>query len=260
MRLALFGDVHANLPAMEACWRELSAVGFDLAICTGDLVQYGPFPGEVVGFFRDREIACVQGNCDRAVGRQRSGTGDSFREPGWRLEADHALEWTASVLGEGDRSFLRSLPEERRFQAGRTTLLVTHGLPGRVSAGFEADTPPDSADVLLRSNDCQVMVLGHTHSPLLVTRESGWIINPGSIGGGTLPAASTVAVLEVDEKRGPAGAYWVRAEWDVKRYTSAYRNAGLPELFLKCILLGRDPRGEWHTDDIRWRQRWAEHL
>ncbi|MBN1434202.1 YfcE family phosphodiesterase [Candidatus Fermentibacterales bacterium] len=258
MRLAIFGDVHGNLPGLEAAWRTLSSEGFDLALCTGDLVQYGPWPNEVVSFFVEHDVACVQGNCDRAVGRSRRETGDDFPNAHWKALACRALEWTSDIIEERSRKYLRDLPEELRFAVGRREILLTHGLPGRATVGFEHDTPGESADLLLQSASVSLMILGHTHSPLLVTRERGWIVNPGSVGGGSLPGAGTAALVEMDERKERMSVAFYRVSWDRERYVREYERAGLPDIFLRCLLLGRDPRGRWHTEDHRWRQRWAE--
>ena len=48
MRTALFADVHSNLGALEACLRHARDSGAERFVFLGDLVGYGPDPGEVV--------------------------------------------------------------------------------------------------------------------------------------------------------------------------------------------------------------------
>jgi 3',5'-cyclic AMP phosphodiesterase CpdA len=47
MRVAIFSDVHGNLPALEAVLADIAAQKPDLVYCLGDLVGYGASPGEV---------------------------------------------------------------------------------------------------------------------------------------------------------------------------------------------------------------------
>ena len=50
----------------------------------------------------------------------------------------------------------------------------------------------------------------------------------------------------------------VEFKYDKHKIEKAYEKAGTGELFLKCLKLGRDQRGNWHTDQPKWRQQWAE--
>ena len=49
MRVALIGDVHANLPALEAVLDHAREQGATRIWNIGDFVGYGAFPDEVVG-------------------------------------------------------------------------------------------------------------------------------------------------------------------------------------------------------------------
>ena len=84
------------------------------------------------------------------------------------------------------------------------------------------------------------------------------IINPGSVGGGTLPEESTMAILDINEENMTASVIWQRIPFNMSLYDKKYRHEGLPEIFLKCVLLGRDQRGKWYSNDINRRQKWAE--
>jgi len=47
-RIALLGDVHANLPALEAVLSHAHSLGAVEVWNIGDFVGYGPFPDEVI--------------------------------------------------------------------------------------------------------------------------------------------------------------------------------------------------------------------
>ena len=44
MRIALFGDIHANLEALEAVLEDASAQGVTDYVCLGDVVGYNADP------------------------------------------------------------------------------------------------------------------------------------------------------------------------------------------------------------------------
>jgi hypothetical protein len=48
IRIALFSDVHANLPALEAVLDDIGALRVDARFVLGDLVGYAPWPNEVL--------------------------------------------------------------------------------------------------------------------------------------------------------------------------------------------------------------------
>ncbi len=280
MRIGILADAHGNLQGLEAAWRALAGEGADLVLNLGDLVQYGPHPEECVAFAMEHGIESVQGNCDRAVARRRSDTGDQFESIHWRRMARRVLEWTSGRLSPRSISWLRRLPDEIRLDVERVRVVAVHGLPGRISVGLPAGSALgveemlaeeakaerdglsrsfdllDVYDHLLEESRADLLLVGHTHSQALVWRPSGLIVNPGSVGGGTLPSAGTVALVEIGNRRDVAVS-WIRVPFDGGAYMRECRAAGIPELFSRCVELGRDQRGTWHTSDTISRQRWA---
>src|SRR4026208_440337 len=82
MRIAIFSDVHGNLPALEAVLGDIQAQPFDATYCLGDLVGYGPFPNEVIERISRDRIPTIMGNYDEGVGFDRDDCGCAFREAG----------------------------------------------------------------------------------------------------------------------------------------------------------------------------------
>jgi len=69
MKIALFYDIHANLPALEACLADIERQRPDQVFCLGDLVGYNIWPNEVVREIRRRGISTIAGNYDYGIGR-----------------------------------------------------------------------------------------------------------------------------------------------------------------------------------------------
>ncbi|PIQ21524.1 MAG: YfcE family phosphodiesterase, partial [Cytophagales bacterium CG18_big_fil_WC_8_21_14_2_50_42_9] len=67
MRIALFSDIHANLPALEAVLADMDQQNLDAVYCLGDLVGYATWPNEVVAEIRKRRIPTIAGNYDEGV-------------------------------------------------------------------------------------------------------------------------------------------------------------------------------------------------
>ena len=48
MRYAIFSDIHGNLQAWNAIYRDMVDLDADVLVCLGDVVGYGPLPEEVL--------------------------------------------------------------------------------------------------------------------------------------------------------------------------------------------------------------------
>ena len=62
MRIAILSDVHGNLPALEAVLADISAAGVDACCALGDLVDYAPWPNEVLERLATEGFPIVMGN------------------------------------------------------------------------------------------------------------------------------------------------------------------------------------------------------
>src|SRR3954470_10655464 len=64
MRIAIFSDVHANLPALEGVLADIDAAGVAARYALGDLVGYAPWPNETLERLRAEDFPIVMGNYD----------------------------------------------------------------------------------------------------------------------------------------------------------------------------------------------------
>jgi predicted phosphodiesterase len=65
MKIALFSDIHANLPALQACLAMIEEQKPDAIYCLGDLVGCNIWANEVVNEIRRRGIPTIAGNYDQ---------------------------------------------------------------------------------------------------------------------------------------------------------------------------------------------------
>ncbi len=100
MRIAVFSDIHANLPALEAVLRDADEVGVDELWCLGDVVGYGADPDGCVELVRERTDVCLVGNHDLAVL-------DELDTSTFSSAAAAAVEWTAKNSSKRSLKFLR---------------------------------------------------------------------------------------------------------------------------------------------------------
>jgi len=247
MRILVLSDIHANATALSAVLDSVKG-RWDISVCLGDVVGYGPDPNEVTARLRELGTTTIRGNHDKAV------TGIMDTED-FNPVAKAAVEWSRSVLTREHLEWLSSLPQGPLQTNG---LVLVHG-------AFQDEdeyvfTPSQALDGLLDST-AAVTFFGHTHhqggfsyqqdqlgvlqvhprmddtSALLkLGPEERYLLNPGSIGqprDSDPRAAFAIADLELQLVE-----FW-RVEYDVREVQERMRKAGLPEPLVQRLLVGR---------------------
>lgn len=186
MRLGLISDVHADPRALEAALRHLERHEVDQILCAGDVVGYGHDADATVALLRDRAVSCVRGNHDR-----------------WALERRRligARGWKAASLRDETWEYLNSLPASERYVWAGHALRIFHGSPGSDTERVTPFEPlPASVDRHWQERGSEVLILGHTHIPMIMRGPRGAVINPGSVSGVQgIPTSYTFAVVDSD--------------------------------------------------------------
>lgn len=131
-----------------------------------------------------------------------------------RGEALAALDGVEMILHAGDVGGLSVLRELRGIAPVHAVFgntddpavglpervdLILGGLNVHVSHGHELGSP--TPDKLARRYDADVIVYGHTHKPLIETRGSTLVVNPGAAGPRRFNLLPSVALLRIDAGR-----------------------------------------------------------
>ncbi len=233
--IALVGDVHANLPALEAVLEDASNRGISEIWNAGDLTGYGAFPDEVVGNLRKENARSVLGNYDLKVLKVKEKEKKVERKKEEPSEDWNAIKWTYDNLSKKNRKYLKSLPEELRLEAGGKRILLTHRSPLPDGEQIGPETPEEKLREFAHLADADVIIFGHSHSPFSRLVDDVWFINPGGTGkqDDGDPRAS-YAILQIN----PFEMNNYRVAYDLEKAASAIRENGLPEIFAQMILYG----------------------
>lgn len=234
--VALIGDVHANLPALEAVLAHAREQGVEAIWNVGDFVGYGVFPDEAVKLLQGEEALSIAGNYDlKALQvKRRKAKWQKNKHPEKLL----AFEWAYDHLSPESRDYLKALPQERRLTAGGKRILLTHGSPDSNEDPLTPDTPEDHLRELARKADADVIICGHSHQPFARRVDGAWFINTGSVGrpdDGDPRACYAVLRLTPES----LDVQHHRVEYDAERIADAVREHGLPESFARMFLYGR---------------------
>lgn len=254
MTIALFSDIHANLPALEAVFEELDRRRPDMVFCLGDLVGYAPWPNEVASRIRERGIPTIAGNYDEGVGLDSDDCGCAYKTNDDRARGALSIAYTNEIVTDETRAYLRQLPRQIRLELGtgdgRTSILMVHGSPRKINEYLFEDRPDASYRRMMETAGADVLIFGHTHKPftrvLIDERDeaakSRRIVNTGSVGkpkDGDPRACITL--LEIGDNVGAEAidVTFVRVEYDVEASARGVESSPLPIEFADMLRLAR---------------------
>jgi putative phosphoesterase len=180
MRLALLADIHGNLPALEAVLKELKSDAPDGILVAGDWIA-GPWGNDTLEMLSGHLATSILGNMDIRMLEFMDGKAPK----NWSTLKQFALtRWNAKHLDERHLGLLRSMPEQRIFQPeGTTAILIVHGSMESPFKGLSNDHHPERINRTFKQLDQAVLVCGHTHFPMVISRNGKTIVNPGAVSG-----------------------------------------------------------------------------
>lgn len=223
MRVLVASDLHGNEAALTAVSR---AEEPDVVLCLGDLVDYGPAPGACIAWVRANAVATVRGNHDDALVRGvRCQCGPDVQ----RL-SDATQDLARRVLGPEDVTWLGTLPLEARVTIGGVRFHLVHATPADPLFTYLRAGEVDSWERAVEAVDADVVLVGHTHLPMVLRVGSKLVVNPGSVGqprDGDARAAYAVVDDGVPALR--------RAEYDVEQTVRALAASGLAPAVARAL-------------------------
>jgi len=166
MRFAIFGDIHANLHALQAVLEDTRDQGCTHSICMGDIVGYNAFPKECLAIVRELDCPTVMGNHDEQVSM------DSTQE-GLNPLAEEALDWTRNHLDDSEKKWLSGL----RFQRLVRDFTIVHATLDTPHKWGYVTTALDAAASFTYQHTT-LCFIGHTHRPVVYVRDGSVILQP----------------------------------------------------------------------------------
>jgi len=250
-RVVIISDVHANLPALRAVIADAGDV--DAWWCLGDVVGYGPFPGECIDLVDGLDALTVLGNHDLgSVGDLDLGRFNS--------NARAASEWTRDVLSAGQIDLIRAFPETA--VDSECDAFLVHGSPR--DPVWEYVVSSEAALKNFMSFENGLCFNGHSHVPVVfeqrevtaavddrsgieviepedgdvfeVTEGCRYLVNAGSVGQPRDGDPRAVYILfEPPHRR----FTYRRVEYDITITQRKMEEAGLPEYLARRLAIGR---------------------
>ena len=258
MTIALFSDIHANLPALEAMLADMDQRHPDAVFCLGDLVGYNIWPNEVVQEIRRRGIPTIAGNYDFGIGRNIDDCGCAYKTEEEKANGAVSIRYTNEVVQNDERQYLRTLPRHIRLEFDMADgdpfqLLLVHGSPRKINEYLFEDREEHSLLRILEGAKADMLCFGHTHKPyhrVLPGSDPAaphfrHAINIGSVG---KPKdgdpRGCYVLLDLDERSSRQRAEsirveFVRFEYDVEKAAKAVEESRLPNAYAEALRRAR---------------------
>ncbi len=256
MNIALFSDIHANLPALQAFFKDVDNRNTDAIYCLGDLVGYNIWPNEVVNEIKNRKIPTIAGNYDFGIGRKSDDCGCAYKTDTEKDNGKVSISFTNSIMKEEERAYLRTLPAHIKveFQLNNDTLnlLLVHGSPRKINEYLFEDREEKSMLRIMEQVDADIMCFGHTHKPYHRILNSGidgqnhyrHAINIGSVGkpkDGNPQGGYVMITINDDSSildKDSINVEFIRFDYDVETAAKAVEDSPLPNAYAESLRNG----------------------
>ena len=192
MKIGVVSDVHNNVAALTYALTHLADC--EVLLNLGDLVfEYRVTP-QIVAIAEEAGLVGIVGNHEKAI-------------------LQHPASSLRDSLSPDILAWMKALPAQRTMQAEGYELLIAHGAPW--------DDPHDhrchyvmeknaTAMERMRQVTADIILLGHTHVPMLAETGDKLVINPGSCGDAR-GAQDRLSFGKLDFDDGVATVFGVRA-------------------------------------------------
>ena len=225
MKIAVYADVHSNLDALETVLDHIDRWGPDRVLVAGDIINRGPNPRACTEKVLDRageeDWAVIRGNHERYVLKYSKG---NLPDQGPESEITRHAKWTYDRL-DGLVEPLEALPVQWDMtdESGHEFRMVHASMLGDRKGIF-----PDDSEESLREKIApapRVLVVGHTHRPLIRTVDDTLVVNVGAVGA-PFDRDPRAAYGQLTREDGAWRAEIIRLDYDRERAITAFSESG----------------------------------
>ena len=246
-RIAIIGDIHSNLEALQTVIEDARAQSVTDFYCVGDIVGYNANPQECVDLVRSICSSVVCGNHDHYCSHD-------MPLSDFQPNAAIAIEWTRNRLDAAATEWLAALPMSVKFY--RHAFSLVHGtLDTPEQWGYVFDI--FDADANFSYQQTPVCFHGHTHVPAVFEKTGMRVERYGAPPHGARVSLAFgrkyfINVGSVGQPRdgNPQASYAIyeprsriiefrRLAYDVESASEKVRKAGLPSRLADRLLIGK---------------------
>lgn len=252
MKIAALADIHGNLRALNAVLENLQSWDPDLVFVLGDTINRGPKSPECLHIVQNGASQSgwqvIKGNHEEYVLK--------FIHPDTPLSGPEyqvlkIVHWTFTGLTENQLDYNQALPEEiNQKPDGNLSLRAVHASMQGIRTGIYPSTEPEQIREMIQPAPDLILV-GHTHQPLVKKVDQTFVINAGSVG---MPfdGDHRAGYARIKIQNGKIRAEIIRLQYDLEAaiddfFESGFIDQGGPmaRLVLKELEIARPQLSHW---------------
>ncbi len=235
LKIAVFSDVHGNLPALDAVLNDIKQRGIHQKFCLGDLVDFAPWGNEVTQKIKDLNIPCLMGNHDERIAFDFPVIPLEKHSPEETEARYMAIDHSKKNITAENKKFLSQLPFHLKlnYKTGKkhwNIQLVHSSLSGNDTYLYETES--DEVFIrMLEESHSDMIVMGHTHLSFKKHLDNGkWAVNCGSVGRSKEDnRLASYLVLTLDEDR--IIPEIVQLSYPVEETARLIEESGIPDYY-----------------------------
>ena len=180
MKIAIFSDIHGNVPALRAILQDIQKEKVDKTIFLGDAIAIGPKPKECLDMLLNSDIIFLPGNHELyyCIGPHIDG---SMEDEEWEHQT-----WIVGELAGKYKEHLKSLPIMQTIESDGKAYSFSHFIPARERGLFPFEklqtAKENGAEMYIDFQDSDYLFIGHEHRPFVATKDNKYIVDVGSSG------------------------------------------------------------------------------
>nr|WP_315031473.1 metallophosphoesterase [uncultured Chryseobacterium sp.] len=187
IQIAVFSDVHGNLPALNSVLKDIEERGIHQKFCLGDLVDFAPWGNEVIDKIKSLNIPCLMGNHDERIAFDIPVIPLSKHSEEETKARFIAIDHSKKHITEENKQFLSELPfhVKLNYKVGEnhwSIQLVHSSLSSNDTYLYESENDEVFTN-MLKESQSDIVVMGHTHLSFKKQFDNAnWAVNCGSVG------------------------------------------------------------------------------
>ncbi|RAJ27242.1 metallophosphoesterase family protein [Pedobacter cryoconitis] len=240
--IAIFSDVHGNLPALQAVLKDIEKRKADQVYCLGDLVDFAPWTNEVIETIRDLQIPCLLGNHDERIAFNHEVIPLAKHNEEETLARMAAINFTKNTIKEDCKLYLAGMPLKLRItfkvKGQPFSISLVHGSTRSNEEYIYEDHELKDILGMLDQEQADILVMGHTHESYIraISSEADhqMVINCGSVGrskeGKPLASYLLIAINE-----NGVHAEIIKLAYPVEKVVKAIHESDIPDFYARFL-------------------------
>lgn len=229
MAIAVFGDIHGNLEALEAILKDIKRNRkITDTYYLGDAIVFGPDSAACLRLLKKHKVKCVLGNHEQRITKyDESATAQTYANK-------DLIETTFATLDREDLAFISQMPLEIKINYKSANILFTHYCHDEHGKVLDTQLEFNEKDLQKSFKDKKINVVffGHLHKrKILIDEERRSYILQGS--SGCVKTDKTFYTLfDVVDNYGDGDnfeIYRVDVKFNRKKFVAKMQTANLPD-------------------------------